>query len=82
MLKAGLNRQAIPGVRMVDHPLPESCWVAVMRDALKPRTAGTIPAGPVSSWVITPLLCVTGIACAAAPAEQSKREREMIEEAM
>jgi hypothetical protein len=45
-LKARLNRQAMAGVRIVDQPLPESCWVAVMREALKPWAMGMIPAGP------------------------------------
>ena len=39
-LKARLNRQAMVGVRIVDQPFPESCWVAVMREAVGDADSG------------------------------------------
>ena len=71
------------GVRIVDQPLPESCWVAVMREALKPWATGMIPAGPWPLSVTTWETSVLAMACAAALAGLHRRARDaMKQEAM
>ena len=65
---------------MEDHPLLESCCIAVISEALKPGAAGMIPAGPVPFSVTTSASCAVGIACAAAPAVQSRKKRETTQE--
>src|SRR5438067_2921215 len=56
MLRIGLNRKATPGVRMVDHPLPESYWEPAPREASKPGAKGMIPLGPASFVVADAVL--------------------------
>ena len=56
MLRIGLNRKATPGVRIEDHPLPESYWALVPREALKPGAKGMIPLGPASFVVADAVL--------------------------
>ena len=65
---------------MEDHPLVESCCIAVISEALKPGAAGMIPAGPVPFSVTTSASCAVGIACAVAPAVQSRKKRETTQE--